>query len=227
MKRVTFYYVRHGKTQFNRDQIIQGGGVDSPLIPETFATIQASAAALSHIAFAACYASPQGRAQQTAHALLDGMEQAALGVDTMTELQEVNFGALDGKPYAGHRITFASCFVRQNFSSQGGECGADVRARGHAAFDKMFAAAHDGDNVLVVAHGALLRYLLLEFWTSRGIAARKIKSFTLHTPNAGIATIEGVAGTRADAGREDRGAATFTLTALPQTAADFVRARRA
>ena len=35
MKRVTFYYVRHGRTEFNRDGIIQGGRVDSPLAEES------------------------------------------------------------------------------------------------------------------------------------------------------------------------------------------------
>ena len=72
MKKVTFYYVRHGRTEFNRDKIIQGGRVDSPLVSESVPTIERSAKALSQIEFARCYVSPLNRTHQTAEVLLAG-----------------------------------------------------------------------------------------------------------------------------------------------------------
>ena len=113
MKTVTFTYVRHGRTEFNRDHVIQGGRVDSPLDPAGLPSIHATAAALADLPFARCYASPLGRVLQTAAILVDGRD---LPVRTLDDLREFDFGDIDGQAYPGRRITFARCFVRQDFS---------------------------------------------------------------------------------------------------------------
>ena len=138
MKTVTFYYVRHGKTEFNDEGVIQGGRVDSPLVPETLPVIEQSARALAGIGFARCYCSPLGRAQETARLLVDGMgETGRLEVRTLDDLREFDFGEVDGKRYADFAPRFARCFVRQDFSSVGGESGRQVRARVRRAFSRM------------------------------------------------------------------------------------------
>lgn len=189
-KRVTFYYVRHGRTEYNRDGIIQGGRVDSPLVGDSIPTIREAARVLRDVPFASCYCSPMGRAQDTARILVEGRR---LPVHTLQNLREFDFGTLDGQPYKKRVLDFVRCFVRQDFSKYGGEKGDAVRERLHHAFKKMYRNAADGDNVLVVAHGALFRYAVLEFSPASALS-RKLMSETMKTPNAGIATIEGVDG---------------------------------
>ena len=185
MKKVTFYYVRHGRTEFNRDKIIQGGRVDSPLVSESVPTIERSAKALSQIEFARCYVSPLNRTHQTAEVLLAGRN-----VETKVNenLREFDFGDIDGKPYKGNKGTFTRCFLRQDFSSVGGESGREVRERVRRAFKKMYKESADDDNILVVGHGAYLRYVVLEFAKMSGFS-RRLVSTTMRVPNAGIATI--------------------------------------
>lgn len=204
MKRVTFYYVRHGRTEFNRDGIIQGGRVDAPLVRESIPAIEATARALAPISLSRCYSSPLGRAVETARIVTSGRD---LEVKPLDDLREFDFGDLDGKPYAGNRLKFARCFVRQDFSPYGGEEGEQVRERVRRAFAHMYGQASDGDNVLVVCHGAFFRYVLLEYYPASRLR-RKLMSETIKTPNAGIAVIVG------ESGR-------FTLAELPVTAERF------
>lgn len=204
-KQVTFYYVRHGKTEFNRDGIIQGGRVDSPLVPETLPVLDQTAQALSAIDLAQCWCSPLGRAQASAERILKGRK---VPLKTLESLHEFDFGELDGESYAEHRLSFARHFVRQDFSDIGGESGDEVRSRVQHAFRKMFKEAKNGDSVLVVAHGALLRSVLLEF-SRMSQASRKISALTMKVPNGSISTISG------DGGK-------FVLRAMPTSADAFV-----
>ncbi|MEE1045588.1 MAG: histidine phosphatase family protein [Olegusella sp.] len=207
MKRVTFYYVRHGRTEFNRDGIIQGGRVDSPLAEESIWQVEDTGRALAGVDFAHCYTSPLGRARQTAEIVLAGRNVPIIPLD---DLCEFDFGTIDGKPHQRYGARFAWCYLRQDFSSVGGETGAQVRARVRRAFQTMYDESADGENVLVTAHGALMRYVLLEFYRTLGPVRRKIKSETLKTPNAGIAVVTG----------DDTG---FDLVRLPMTAEEFLR----
>ncbi len=207
MKQVTFYYVRHGRTEFNRDGIIQGGRVDSPLAEESIWQVEDTARALADVDLARCYSSPLGRARQTAEIILTGRD---VPMQPLDDLREFDFGTIDGKSWKRYGARFAWCYLWQNFSSVGGETGAQVRARVRRAFQTMYDQSADGENVLVTAHGAIMRYVLLEFYRSLGPVRRKIKSETLKTPNAGIAVVTG----------DDAG---FDLVRLPMTAEEFQR----
>ena len=58
VKRVDFLYVRHGRTEFNRDRIIQGADVDSPLASESLGAVRDSARALGDVDFARLWSGP-------------------------------------------------------------------------------------------------------------------------------------------------------------------------
>lgn len=206
MKRVTFYYVRHGRTEFNRDGIIQGGRVDSPLVEESLWQVEDTARALAGVDFARCYTSPLGRARQTAQVVLAGRDVSTAPLDS---LREFDFGTIDGTPAKQNGRRFVWCYLLQDFSSVGGETGAQVKARVHQAFQAMYDASANDDRVLVVAHGALMRYVLLEFSHQGGPLRRKVASETLKTPNAGIAVVTA----------DETG---FDLVQLPLSAADFL-----
>lgn len=204
MKRVVFYYVRHGRTEFNRDGVIQGGRVDSPLVEDSLQTLRDTAEALAPVDLARCYTSPLGRAQETARIVLGDRD---LKPKELEALREFDFGELDGKPYKGNKRAFSRCFMRQDFSSVGGETGEQVQARVRKAFRKMYQASKDGDTVLVVGHGAYLRYILLEFSQMSGLSNR-IASRTMRAANGSISTIVGQDGT-------------FELVAMPVSADKF------
>jgi broad specificity phosphatase PhoE len=267
MKRVTFYYVRHGKTEFNRDGVIQGGRVDSPLVPETLPEIERSARALAGVGTDRCYCSPQGRAQRTARLLLEGIGAAEaqgapseagrpvpegsasaagrlgpaglLGVNTLDDLREFDFGDIDGKRHADYGKQFVRCFIRQDFSSVGGESGRQVRARVRRAFSRMLAESSDGDAVLVVAHGSLFRYVMLEFATDMSPLRRRLASLTMRMPNASIGVVvgtdasegergdganDGPAGVADAASGDGAGRGTsFRLVQMPLSGEDFVK----
>lgn len=208
MKHITFYYVRHGRTEYNRDGIFQGGRVDSPLVEESIYQVEDTGRALAGVDFARCYTSPLGRARQTAEIILAGRD---VPIRPLDDLREFDFGEVDGKPQKGHLAQFVRCYLRQDFSPIGGETGAQVRTRVRRAFQTMYDEGADGDQILVTAHGALMRYVLLEFYHQGNALTRKIKSETLKTPNAGIAVVTG-------------DAAGFDLARLPMTAEQFLQA---
>lgn len=185
MKRVVFYYVRHGRTEYNRDGVIQGGRVDSPLVEGSLDAVRATEEALAPIALAACWCSPLGRAQETARIVLGDRD---LTPKPLESLREFDFGELDGKPHRHNERAFASCFLHQDFSSVGGETGDEVRSRVRSAFKKMYRAARDGDSVLVVGHGAYLRYVILEL-AQMSNASKWIASRTMRAGNASITTV--------------------------------------
>lgn len=206
MKHVRFYYIRHGRTEFNRDGIIQGGLVDSPLVEESKPQIEATARALMGVDLTRCYSSPLGRAMDTACIVLAGRD---VEVRPLDDLREFEFGRIDGLPHKAHKKEFSSCYMRQDFSSVGGERGEQVRERVAQAFQRMYEESEDGQNVLVVAHGSLFRYVFLNYYPG-GPLRKAILSRTTRVPNASICVLDAVDG-RID------------LTHMPRTAEQFLR----
>ena len=92
------YLIRHGQTEFNRDNRVQGR-FDSPLTALGIAQAEAAGARLAEIATAEggpwrVVCSPQGRARRSA-----GLIAGALGLaspEPDARLIEIDYGALDG-----------------------------------------------------------------------------------------------------------------------------------
>lgn len=68
--RMSFYFVRHGKTQFNQQHKVQGW-CDSPLIEEGVRAARQIGLKLAPVEFVRAYASDKGRTCQTLAELLD------------------------------------------------------------------------------------------------------------------------------------------------------------
>ena len=185
-KTVTFYYVRHGKTEFNRDHIIQGGSVDSALVDEYKYLIHNTADALKNIRFNACWCSPLKRAQDTARLVLRDQN---VPLQLTEDLREFDFGSLDGTPYEEHRFAFLSSYLMQDFSRFGGETAAQVRARILRVFKHMYHEACDGDKILVEAHRAIVRYQVWEYMEGSYLT-RAWESRTVKTSNAAVGLIQ-------------------------------------
>lgn len=99
---VSFYIVRHGKTEFNRDHKVQGW-CDSPLVAEGVRAARAAGAALAHVDFARAFSSDKERTRQTLAELLDarslarGAEpDAAKGADAAEDAAKAEVSSVEG-----------------------------------------------------------------------------------------------------------------------------------
>ena len=94
---VLIYLTRHGKTMLNTTDRVQGWA-DSPL---TEAGVEVAkqlgrGLALSDVQFDAAYSSDSGRSIETAHIVLEQVEQADLELHQLKDIREWNFGGFEG-----------------------------------------------------------------------------------------------------------------------------------
>ncbi|MGM9940665.1 MAG: histidine phosphatase family protein [Bulleidia sp.] len=154
--KLTFYYVRHGKTIFNVDGRMQGM-CDSPLLPEGIEGARDTASALRNVHFDACYCSSSERAWDTAKILCEPHQiEPVLSKD----LREFDFGTLDGMYLKDVRTSEGDEFVREDWSEYGGDTMASFKERSDRIFNRIVRESHDGDTVLVVSHGAYMMHLM-------------------------------------------------------------------
>jgi broad specificity phosphatase PhoE len=155
-ERTVLTLVRHGETSANVEGIWHGS-IDTALTARGLRQAQRVARHLASTRphAAAVYASPLTRARLTAGAIAD-----ALGLDTRIEpdLTEYHLGSLEGTSYqeltAKHRL-FERMREEPDHAPGGGESPRQVAER-YAAVLRRIAAAHPGENSIVVAHGGAL-----------------------------------------------------------------------
>lgn len=95
----TFYIIRHGETEWNVKDLIQGHK-DSPLTEKGVLQAKSTAGKLQHINFDAIFSSDLGRAKNTAKII--ALEKK-LAVKTTHLLREKNMGDHQGKNYSIYR----------------------------------------------------------------------------------------------------------------------------
>lgn len=179
---LTLSLVRHGQTQYNAQQRLQGW-CDSPLTPQGLAGVRTTAAFLGGHPFTAAYVSPSGRAQATAREILADHPSVPLVTDP--DLREFGFGDLEGCPETellaryDPEVMFTDVLHGRFAGIPGGETGPGFLARVGSAFTRIEESRSEG-HVLVVSHGLTLRaYLTM-------IDPRP----TLPLPNASISTVD-------------------------------------
>ncbi len=142
----TFYYVRHGETDWNRERRFQGQ-VDIPLNAAGVEQAMAASKQVGGVEIKAIYASPLSRALETAKCF-----QTALGcsLDVIDDLAEANLGVCGGTIRgAWYEEWKAGAFV-----PEGAEMYDDFIQRALRGINQ--ALAHPGP-VLIVAHGGVYR----------------------------------------------------------------------
>lgn len=159
------FLARHGATAANeiRPYILQGCEMDGELTETGWAQARALGSALAHVPFAAVYASPLRRAQQTASVIASAQQLTTIPVPG---LREASVGRWEGKSWesikaedpVGHDHFFADPV---NHPHPGGESYWDVWKRTDPAMTAL-AAQHRGQNVLVVAHNMVNRIYLAQ-----------------------------------------------------------------
>jgi probable phosphoglycerate mutase len=148
--------VRHGETTANVEGVWHGS-IDTQLTERGYRQAERVARhlACTRPRAAAVYASPLIRSRHTARAIAE-----ALGLETRIEpdLTEYHLGSLEGVSYrvltAKHRL-FERMREDPDHSPGGGESPRQVAER-YAGALRRIAAAHSGENAIVVAHGGAL-----------------------------------------------------------------------
>lgn len=145
------YLVRHGETDWNRARKIQGS-TDIPLNELGREQAAASGRLLARRQWDAVYASPLSRAFETASII--ARETGLPAPQSMAELVERNYGSAEG--LTGTEI---DRLFPDGADVPGRETREQVAARVLPALHDL-AAQHPGENLIVVAHGGVIRTVL-------------------------------------------------------------------
>ncbi|WP_027108586.1 histidine phosphatase family protein [Lacticigenium naphthae] len=181
-KGVTFYFVRHGETYLNHYGRMQGWS-NAPLTDSGVRDVKRSGEGLADVKFDAVYSSDLTRTIETARIILGENKHAfGLSINEMKQFREVFFGSFEGDigsnvwtkvadelGFESKKEMFRNTTIPERMN---GTLQADPY---HDAEDFMtfwsrieeglleLVDRHrdTGENVLVVAHGGTIRYLLI------------------------------------------------------------------
>ena len=155
--KLTFYYVRHGETLFNKIRRMQGK-CDSPLTDKGIRQAEDTASALQKVHFDRCFCSISERALDTADIICrfhDGVVPVP-----MKELKEFDFGSLDGRHIDAFQDQIRPNRMKDDWTHVGGEDVGMFRARAEKAFSRIISSCSDNDTVLIVSHGSYFMHLM-------------------------------------------------------------------
>ena len=159
-KHLTFYFVRHGRTLWNEQGLLQGFG-NSDLTEQGVKGAKQTGAALQHIPFVAAYSSCLQRTIDTAQYILGERD---VPLFQHKGLNEQYFGSWEGLPVEKLRsldefnqmLKDAANYKAQ---SNGGETFEQLAKRAMKALQDII-QVHEQGNILIVSHGHTLRLLL-------------------------------------------------------------------
>ena len=193
-------FVRHGQTDYNLKHISQGQ-TDVPLNEKGLNQAILAGKSLSQIHFDIIYSSDLSRAYKTAETILQENKVIQTTCNIVPEilLREMSHGIYENKPNsAGKEAAEAAGFShtdRRNFRPPGGENQDDVEKRAREFLSKLIEKRcfnkNEGNNILVVSHGIILREvfkILLEKDIGEKVILEERKAILLKGcgPNTGI-----------------------------------------
>ena len=154
-----FYIIRHGETDYNRDGRYQGQS-DVPLNDDGRRQSQALASRMAGVALDQIYASPLGRAHETARAMAAGRQ-----ISLDDRLLEVNVGQVVGMStakIAGAYPEFAAAYRRDPDRTPfpGGESASDVQVRSLEAIGEIHQRFPHG-RVALITHGGVIKTIVM------------------------------------------------------------------
>ncbi|BFU59772.1 MULTISPECIES: histidine phosphatase family protein [Rodentibacter] len=159
-KQLTFYFIRHGRTFWNEQGLMQGHG-DSPLTEQGILGAQKAGLALQHIDFNAAYSSCLKRTIDTAELIIG---KRNIPLFQHKGLNEQFFGKWEGQwvePLREHPEFKQMISDPANYKAEtnGGETYQQLAERAVKALQDIIEIHHSG-NILVVSHGHTLRLLI-------------------------------------------------------------------
>jgi probable phosphoglycerate mutase len=141
LKRVPFYFLRHGETEWNKLRLMQGQ-TDTPLNPNGVVQAHLAAEIAVSLDIKTICASPLRRARHTADIIAHA---AGATVVTFDGLMESSFGIYEGHPIGPWHQDW-----KNGAEIDGGETFADF---GERSVDAVNQALDHAGPVLIVAHG--------------------------------------------------------------------------
>lgn len=168
----TFYIVRHGQTEANVNNLVQGH-LESPLSSSGKKQIKKLARQLKNIPFDYIFSSDLKRAKQTADILAETIK---LPINTTTQLRERFYGKFEGMKNNEFLNLYKnwgklSDDERWNHRLENEETQQEIYKR-FINFLNIKTSEFKGKNILIVCHGGIIRALLLKLkygtWDSVG-----------------------------------------------------------
>ena len=159
-KQLTFYFIRHGRTVWNEQGLMQGSG-DSPLTEPGVLGAQKTGKALQSIPFVSAYSSCLKRTIDTANHIIGERD---IPLFQHRGLNEHSFGRWEGtnvellRPLPEFKQMISDP-ANYKAESNGGETYEQLGKRALAAVHDIIKVHQEG-NILVVSHGHTLRLLI-------------------------------------------------------------------
>lgn len=192
----TIYLVRHGETDNNKNNIIQGSVVDMALNKKGEKQAQQGAARLKKIPFTAAFSSDLVRAKQTAEII--SLEHH-LAVTTAKAIRERGFGKYEGrsvKQYGADLKDLLAEFealsdeAKFDFTFPYGIENLGLSVTRLITYLREISVAYLGKTVLVVSHGALIRHFLIRIGFATFQQLQWIPGVSMPITNLGHAVID-------------------------------------
>ncbi len=155
------YVLRHGQTDFNLQNIVQGSGIDSSLNARGVEQAKAFFEMYKAIPFDKIYTSGLRRTTETIQQFLD----LGLPKESLAGLNEISWGTNEGKKITIEEDEYYHYMLKQwqlgntSLRIEGGESPEDVVNRMQPAIDHIL-AKEDEQTILVCMHGRAIRILL-------------------------------------------------------------------
>ncbi|REL37559.1 histidine phosphatase family protein [Rhodohalobacter sp. SW132] len=168
MSLTRLFIIRHGETDFNRKQMLQGRGIDAPLNATGQKQALQIAAALEKEEVGKIVASSMMRSIQTAQPLASKL---GMPIESFEDLDEMDFGDFEGKRKTEvleeiERIHTEWASGNVSLKIPGGESPEEVFKRADSRIKTLL----DGkdDSQVMILHSRLIRILLSE-WLGYGL----------------------------------------------------------
>lgn len=155
------FLIRHGATALTEESRFAGASSDVPLSETGREQARQLAARLAGIPFAGVYASPLGRAMDTARILAELHDLSITPIDALREIDHGHWDALTREDVEAQFPEEYAAWEEDPFSfaPAGGETGLAVTARALPALLDIV-RKHDDHSVLVVSHKATIRLII-------------------------------------------------------------------
>lgn len=162
MQPLSLYLFRHGETDLNARNVVQGGGIDADLNDAGRTQAEKFFAQYEKTPFVGYYCSGLRRTYQT----LEPFARRGASITALPDLNELGWGEMEGAPvrsvaYDALRIANLNWDAGNfDFAPPGGETPNLAWKRANRALHNIASAYPGGGKVLICTHGRLLRVIL-------------------------------------------------------------------
>ena len=201
-KHINIYFVRHGKTDANINNVFCGRGTDAKLIDEGRETTKKTGMALRDIKFHKVFTSELSRTLDTANIILEENNNGFIRLEPINLLNDIDWGDIEGKTDAEVSKEYPNYTFEQFIGTPGdtnfvspihASTENQMVNQFYEALKEICKGTPDGGNVLVVGHSSFVWLLDVLFPDKmKGIDGLNNSSITLIEYNKGKMSLKQV-----------------------------------